>query len=175
MICKSVVTDLGLGDDGMARVQMVVFEMNGTEFALEAATVHGIIRANRVNIQVVPGTLGNMEGMINWRDNVRYVFNLRKKLKLENQVINDESKIIMVQTNERIVGCLVDEVTDIVVFNSEEIEAAPSFIQEAESKFIIGIGKVEERLIVMLDMDHLLTGVEINGLALENLQNYVPA
>jgi purine-binding chemotaxis protein CheW len=159
----------------MARVQMVVFEMNGTEFAIEAATVHGIIRANRVNIQVVPGTLGNMEGMINWRDNVRYVFNLRKKLKLENQVINDESKIIMVQTNERIVGCLVDEVTDIVVFNSEEIEAAPSFIQEAESKFIIGIGKVEERLIVMLDMDHLLTGAEINGLALENLQNYVPA
>ncbi|MCC5463878.1 chemotaxis protein CheW [Pelosinus baikalensis] len=159
----------------MARMQMVVFEMNGTEFAIEAATVHGIIRANRVNIQVVPGTLGNMEGMINWRDNVRYVFNLRKKLKLENQVINDESKIIMVQTNERIVGCLVDEVTDIVVFNSEEIEAAPSFIQEAESKFIIGIGKVEERLIVMLDMDHLLTGVEINGLALENLQNYVPA
>ncbi len=159
----------------MARVQMVVFEMNGTEFAIEAVTVHGIIRANRVSIQVVPGTLGNMEGMINWRDNVRYVFNLRKKLKLENQVINDESKIIMVQTNERIVGCLVDEVTDIVVFNSEEIEAAPSFIQEAESKFIIGIGKVEERLIVMLDMDHLLTGAEINGLALENLQNYVPA
>ena len=159
----------------MARVQMVVFEMNGTEFAIEAATVHGVIRANRVNIQVVPGTLGNMEGMINWRDTVRYVFNLRKKLKLENQVINDESKIIMVQTNERIVGCLVDEVTDIVVFNSEEVEAAPSFIQEAESKFIIGIGKVEERLIVMLDMDHLLTGAEINGLALENLQNYVPA
>jgi purine-binding chemotaxis protein CheW len=159
----------------MARVQMVVFEMSGTEFAIEAATVHGIIRANRVNIQVVPGTLGNMEGMINWRDNVRYVFNLRKKLKLESQVINDESKIIMVQTNERIVGCLVDEVTDIVVFNSEEIEAAPSFIQEAESKFIIEIGKVEERLIVILDMDHLLTGAEINGLALENLQNYVPA
>ncbi|EIW19241.1 MULTISPECIES: chemotaxis protein CheW [Pelosinus] len=159
----------------MARVQMVVFEINGTEFAIEAATVHGIIRANRVTIQEVPGTLGNMEGMINWREKVRYVFNLRKKLKLENQVINDETKIMMVQTNERIVGCLVDEVTDIVVFNSEEIEAAPSFIQDAESKFIIGIGKVEERLIVMLDMDHLLTGAEINGLALENLQNYVPA
>ncbi|OAM96222.1 purine-binding chemotaxis protein CheW [Pelosinus fermentans] len=159
----------------MARVQMVVFEINGTEFAIEAAIVHGIIRTNRVTIQEVPGTLGNMEGMINWREKVRYVFNLRKKLKLENQVINDETKIMMVQTNERIVGCLVDEVTDIVVFNSEEIEAAPSFIQDAESKFIIGIGKVEERLVVMLDMDHLLTGAEINGLALENLQNYVPA
>jgi purine-binding chemotaxis protein CheW len=87
--------------------------------------------------------------------------------------LNDDSEIIMVHANELMVGCLVDEVTDIVLFNSEELEPAPPFIQESESKFITGIGKVEERLIIMLDITKLLNGVETDRLTLENLQNYV--
>lgn len=159
----------------MARVQIVVFEIDGTEFGIEASVVNGIIRTNKVHLQIVPGTLGNIEGMISWRDKVRYVFNLRNMLKLANKALHDDSKIIMVHANELMVGCLVDEVTDIVLFNSEELEPAPPFIQESESKFITGIGKVEDRLIIMLDIAKLLTGAEIDGLALENLQSYVHA
>lgn len=152
---------------------MVVFEINGTEFGIEAAAVNGVIRTNKVNIQVVPGTLSDIEGMISWRDKVRYVFNLRRKLKLENKVLCDDSKIIMVHANDLMVGCLVDEVTDIVLFNSEEIEPAPSFMQEGTGNYITGIGKVEERLVVILDVDRLLTGVELDELAMENLQQYI--
>lgn len=157
----------------MARVQMVVFEINGTEFGIEAAAVNGIIRTNKVNIQVVPGTLRDIEGMISWRDKVRYVFNLRRKLKLENKVMCDETKIIMVHANDLMVGCLVDEVTDIVLFNSEEIEPSPSFMQEGKGNYITGIGKVEERLVVILDVDRLLAGVEMDELTMKNLQQYV--
>jgi purine-binding chemotaxis protein CheW len=159
----------------VARIQIVVFEIDDTEFGIEASVVNGIIRTNKVHLQAVPGTLGSMEGMISWRDKVRYVFNLRNKLKLTNKALNDDSKIIMVHANELMIGCLVDEVTDIVLFNSEELEPAPPFIQESESKFITGIGKVEDRLIIMLDIAKLLAGVELDGLALENLQNYIHA
>ncbi len=159
----------------MARVQIVVFEIDDTEFGIEASVVNGIIRTNKVHLQIVPGTLGNIEGMISWRDKVRYVFNLRNMLKLADKALHDDSKIIMVHAHELMVGCLVDEVTDIVLFNSEELEPAPSFIQASESKFITGIGKVENRLIIMLDIAALLAGAEIDGLALENLQNYVHA
>lgn len=159
----------------MARVQMVVFELDGNEFGIEASVVNGIIRTNKVNLQALPGTLGSMEGMISWRDKVRYVFNLHHKLKLVSEVVNNDSKIIMVHANGLMVGCLVDEVTDIVLFNSEEIEPAPPFIQDSENQFITGIGKVEDRLIIMLDIAKLLTGAEIDGLALEKLQNYVSA
>ena len=109
--------------------------------------------------------------MINWRDKVRYVFNLRKKLQLEMSTVSNDSKIIMVHANDLIVGCLVDEVTDILLFNSEEIEPAPSFIHQSENKYVTGIGKVEERLIIMLDLDKLLSGAELERLALENLQH----
>lgn len=153
----------------MARVQIVVFEIGGSEFGIEANLVHGIIRTNKVNIQCVPISSDDVEGMINWRDKIRYVFNLNKKLKLASQTLREESKIIIVHANELMVGCLVDEVTDIVPFNSEEIEPAPVFIQQADHQYITGVGRVDDRFIVMLNMDKLLSGVPIEGFSAKNM------
>lgn len=153
----------------MARVQIVVFEIGGNEFGIDANLVHGIIRTNKVSIQCVPVASDDVEGMISWRDKVRYVFNLSKKLKLASQTLHEESKIIMVHANELIVGCLVDEVTDIVLFHSEEIEPAPLFIQQADNQYITGIGKVDDRFIVMLDADKLLSGVLIEGFSAKEI------
>ena len=153
----------------MARIQIVVFEIGGNEFGIEANLVHGIIRTNKVSIQSVPVAASDIEGMISWRDKVRYVFNLSKKLKLPSHIAHEESKIVMVHANELIVGCLVDEVTDILLFNSEEIEPAPLFIQQAENQYITGIGKIDERFVVMLDVDKLLSGAVIEGFSKENI------
>ncbi|WP_378954633.1 chemotaxis protein CheW [Pelosinus sp. sgz500959] len=153
----------------MARVQVVVFEIGGNEFGIEANLVHGIIRTNKVSIQSVPVSSDDVEGMIDWREKVRYVFNLSKKLRLTSKIGHEESKIIMVHANELIVGCLVDEVTDIVLFHTEEIEPAPLFIQQANHHYITGIGKVDDRFIVMLDVDKLLSSVLIEGFSAQNI------
>ena len=160
---------MALGVGRMARVQIVVFEIGGNEFGIQANLVHGIIRANKVAIQCVPVAPDDVEGMMNWREKVRYVFNLSKKLKIDSQALQEERKIIMVHANELIVGCLVDEVTDILVFNSEEIEDAPLFIQQGENQYITGIGKIDERFVVMLDVDQLLSGAVIEGFSAKDI------
>ena len=160
---------MALGVGRMARVQIVVFEIGGNEFGIQANLVHGIIRANKVGIQCVPVAPDDVEGMMNWREKVRYVFNLSKKLKIDSQALQEERKIIMVHANELIVGCLVDEVTDILLFHSEEIEPAPLFIQQAENQYITGIGKVDERFVVMLNVDKLLSGAVVEGFSKENI------
>jgi purine-binding chemotaxis protein CheW len=140
----------------MARVQYVVFEVAGREFGVEAGLVNGIIRANKVSIQMVPNSSDAVEGMINWRGKVSYVLNMRKKFRIDNAAATEDSKIIMAYTNNSVVGFLVDEVTDIITFNAEEIEAAPPFIQKSISQCVTGIGKMDERLVVMLNVEKLL-------------------
>jgi len=154
----------------MARIQIVVFDIGGNEFGIEANLVYGIIRTNKVSIQRIPVSSDDIEGMISWRDKVRYVFNLGKKLKIPSQALHIESKIIMIHANELIIGCLVDEVTDIVLFNSEEIEPAPSFVEQNGNQYITGIGKVDDRLIVMLDMNKLLSGVVVESFSTNKIR-----
>lgn len=143
----------------MARVQMIVFEIGENEFAIDAKLVNGIIRANKTHIQPVPTSSSHIDGMINWRDKVRYVFNVCKILRINNSSLVEDQKIIMVHSQELIIGCLVDEVTDILTFNSEEIETAPSFISntDATCKCVSGVCKVDDRLIVILDVSTLLS------------------
>ncbi len=140
----------------MARVQYVVFEVAGREFGIEARLVNGIIRANKVSIQMVPNSSDAVEGMINWRGKVSYVLSMRKKFRIDNAAATEDSKIIMAYANDSVIGFLVDEVTDIITFNADEIEAAPPFIQKSISQCVTGIGKMDERLVVMLNVEKLL-------------------
>lgn len=145
----------------MARIQMVVFDIAGREFGIDAKLVSGIMRASKVSIQTVPNSSEAIEGMISWRGKVSYVLNLRKKFQIEDKAAaTEESKIIMAYTQDAVVGFLVDEVTDIVPFNSEEIEPAPGFIQKSLNQCITGIGKLDERLVVMLDLDNMVAAGE---------------
>ncbi|WP_425060136.1 Chemotaxis protein CheW [Sporomusa carbonis] len=93
--------------------------------------------------------------------------NLHKKFKIEGKPSTDDSKIITAYVNNSILGFLVDEVTDIITFNSEEIEQAPSFIQRSLSQSITGIGKLDDRLVVMLDLEKTLNTEETELLRTE--------
>jgi len=154
----------------MARVQIIVFEIDGREFGMEATRVSGILRAKKYDIQKIPSSAVALEGMISVRGKVHYVFNLRSVLKIEDCSIPEEGKILMVYVNNLILGCIVDEVTDILVFNSDEFEPAPSFAQGKENQYINGIGKVDERLIVMINIDALLTSSGVDEVSIDNFQ-----
>ncbi|TWH45401.1 chemotaxis protein CheW [Sporomusa sp. KB1] len=142
----------------MSRVQLVVFDMDGQEFGIDARLISGILRAKRCNIQKDSSMPKEIEGRITLRGNVSYVYNLRYKLSLENTPIKEESKIIIACTNDMPIGlgCIVDEIKDIVYFDDEEIERPICFETGEETPYIDGIGRVGERRIIILDFDRLL-------------------
>jgi purine-binding chemotaxis protein CheW len=144
----------------LASLQLVVFELDGTEYGVEALAVNGILRAKKFSLKSVPGIPKVIEGMINVRGKVNYIFNLRTRFNLPPKPIHEESKFMMMNLHNSIAGCIVDEVTDIIRFNEEDIQPAPSFIAGTNATFMKGIGQKDDRLIVILDPNKILTTEE---------------
>jgi len=131
-------------------VQLVVFTLDDEEYGIDVSSINGILRANKFKIQTIPGTEESIEGMIKLRGNVNYIFNLRTKFNLTKKDPSGESKFIMLNVNESIIGCIVDEVTDIVKLNDDEIQLAPAFVK-GNKNYITGVGKLDDRMIIILD------------------------
>ena len=132
-------------------IQLIIFELDNIEYGIDVTAVNGILRARKFKIQTLPGTDKSIEGMINLRGSVNYIFNLRTKFNLIEKGTSDESKFIMLNANNSTIGCIVDEVTDIVKLTDEQVQSAPSFICSDDDNYIIGIGKLEDRMIIILD------------------------
>ncbi len=139
----------------MASKQVVVFEMAGEEFGIDVTAVNGILRLKNFTIRKLPSVPPIIEGVINLRGNVNYIYNLTKLFALPEKPIDIESKIIMVYAKEQTVGYIVDEVTDIVHISEENVENAPGFITKIQGEYITGVGKIDDRLIIMLDTERI--------------------
>lgn len=102
-----------------------------------------------------------IEGVIDLRGQINYIFNLGIKLKLDKTIITEDSKFVMVNVRDTIMGCIVDEVTDIVIVSDEQIQAQPSFIADANGNYVDGVAKLEDRLIIILKPECLFSVEEI--------------
>lgn len=79
----------------MATIQLVIFELYGEEYGIDALAVNGILRPQKFHIHKVPGMPEVIEGMIDLRGNVNYIFNLGTKFGLNKTCLTEESKFIM--------------------------------------------------------------------------------
>ena len=86
---------------------------------------------------------------------MNYIFNLSTKFDLSEKAISSESKFIMLNLNECATGCIVDEVTDIVKLNDEQVQSVPNFLSASGNNYITGIGKLEDRMIIILNPEKL--------------------
>lgn len=149
----------------MANLQLVVFELNGEEYGVDALAVSGILRPQKFKIHKVPGLPEVIDGMIDLRGRVNYIFNLGVKFGGKRTELGAESKFVMLNVKNSIAGCIVDEVTDIVTLTEEEIQPAPSFGANDNAKYLAGIGKIEERLIIILNPELILSTEEYEAIA----------
>ncbi|MBP8599138.1 MAG: purine-binding chemotaxis protein CheW [Selenomonas sp.] len=139
-------------------VQLVVFELDGNEYGIDALKVNGILRAKKFSIKKMPGVSDSVEGIINLRGKVSFIFNLGKKFHIPTTVVDQESKFIMINIENVVVGCIVDE---------ETTKASPTFVKQDD--YIKGIVKVEDRIIIILDSDQIITKDGSESLDLDSL------
>ncbi|WP_425802964.1 chemotaxis protein CheW [Desulfitobacterium sp. Sab5] len=138
-------------------IQFVIFELDDMEFGLEITAVNSILRARKFKLQTLPGTNKSIEGIINVRGNINFIFNLRTKFNFVEKEIIEQSKFIMLNSNNTNSGFRVDEVTDIIKLNDEEINQVPNFTCGINDNYIVGIGTVEDRMIIILDPEKIFT------------------
>lgn len=138
-------------------LQLVIFRLAKEEYGLPITKVQEINRL--VPITKLPQTPVFMEGIINLRGRIIPVVDLRKRFQLEVSDYNDDSRIIIVEVSGQTVGVIVDAVAEVVRMPAANVEPPPpAFILDA--KYIQGVGKLEGRLLILLEIDQILTSQE---------------
>jgi len=132
---------------------LVTFNL-GEEYAVPISQVYEIVRVG--NITMVPNSPSYMEGVINLRGKVLPVLNLRKRLNLSGKDITKSSRIVVTEVGSKVIGLLVDAVSHVIKVSSEFVETAPEEVLEIDTDYITGVGKLKDRLIILLDLEKLL-------------------
>ncbi len=135
-------------------VQLVVFSVGTEEYGLEVSQVQEIIRL--LPITRVPRAAAFIEGVINLRGNVIPVVNLHYRLGLEQRKDTDQTRIIITEVQGISVGLIVDQVLEVLYLSRSALEPPASAGSVNDAAFIKGIGKLHERLILLLDLESLL-------------------
>ncbi len=138
-------------------LQLVTFRLASEEYGLPITKVQEINRL--LPVTKLPQTPSFMEGIINLRGRIIPVIDLRKRFRLPITDHNDDTRIIVVEISGQTVGVTVDEVTEVVRLSMADVEAPPASTV-VESRYINGVGKINDRLIILLDIDQVLTAQE---------------
>lgn len=142
-------------------IQVVICKVGNEEYGLPIGKVQEINRI--LEITKLPNTLSFVEGIINLRGRVLPVIDLRKRLGLAAGNYNDDTRIMVTDIAGQTAGLIVDAVNEVVTLPGNRIELPPaSFV--LDSGFIQGIGKWENRLIILIDVDRVMSDTEFSQL-----------
>jgi len=142
--------------------QLVVFDLSTEAYGVDIGAVREIIRLQ--DITKVPRTPEFVEGVINLRGKVIPVVDLRKRFGLPAEEESKENRIVVVDIGAQDIGVIVDAVTEVLRIATDSVEPPSSVITTADSEYLLGIAKLDSRLIILLDLEQVLTEVEHNSL-----------
>jgi len=137
-------------------MKIVIFKMASREYGVDIRQVREVIRMKE--IIPVPESSEFVEGVISLRGAVVPVINMRKKFGLENKAREKTNRIIVTHINRQIVGVIVDEVMDVIYTEEGNIAPPDEVLKDAE--YLTGVAKTAERLILMMDLEKILSGKE---------------
>ncbi len=144
----------------------LTFELASEEYGLEILKVREIM--GMMPITAVPRTPNDVKGVINLRGKVIPVIDLRLKFDIEEIETTEETCVIVVDVNSLEMGIIVDKVSEVLDIPSEDIENSPSFGSSVNTNFILGMGKTEERVSILLDITKVLDGTNMDFMNQEN-------
>ncbi len=142
----------------MTEQQLVLFDLASEHYAIDSMNVREIIRMQAITR--IPGAPASVEGVINLRGKVTPVMDLRKRLGLEVGQESKETRIVVVEIEGQDVGLIVDGVSEVLRIPVSVIEPTSTIVSVEEADYILGVAKLETRLVILLDIGRLLTGVE---------------
>jgi len=144
-------------------LQLVSFKVSDAEFGVDILRVQEINKM--MELTVVPNTPSFVEGVVNLRGRIIPVINLRSRLGLEVKEYDSETRIIVVDLDDKTIGFIVDEVKEVLRIPKSITEAPPQIVSGVDSEYITAIGKLEDRLLILLDLTKILSNKENEQLA----------
>jgi purine-binding chemotaxis protein CheW len=143
-------------DDPM--LQWVTFRLEGETYGINVMQVQEVLRYTE--IAPVPGAPAYVLGIINLRGNVVTVIDTRHRFGIPSAEVTDQTRIVIIEAESHVVGILVDAVAEVVYLRQSEIETAPNVGNEESAKFIQGVCNKNNQLLILVELDKLLTEQE---------------
>jgi len=139
-------------------IQLVTFVLKGEVYGINVMQVQEVLRVSE--IAPVPGAPAYVLGIINLRGNVVTVIDTRARFGLSSIEVDDASRIIVIESEKQVVGMLVDAVAEVVELREGDIDVAPNVGNEESSRYIQGVATREDKLLILVDLNKLLTDEE---------------
>jgi len=149
-----------------AENQFLTFKVADEEYGVDVLKVQEIIRYRKPT--KMPNAPDIVKGVINFRGEVIPMVDLRKKFNLELKEYDHFTVVIILEVKSKIVGIIVDKVSDMLSFNDEDIQTNLQFGSHVDMKFIKGMARIEDRLIILLYLDKLLSFEEYKAISSVN-------
>lgn len=146
-----------------SEIQLIVFRLGNEEYAVPITYVQEIIMYQTPT--KIPKSPLFIEGVINLRGNIIPIIDGKKRFQLDctkNFILLDR-RIVVLDISKEIIGFVVDSVSEVIHLKAEDIESSPVEIED-RSNFIYGVGKYQDRLLILIDPHKFLTKVESESL-----------
>lgn len=134
--------------------QFVGFQVAEQNYAFRIEQIQEIVILDQVTR--LPQVPDFVDGVSNLRGNIIPLINLRKLFGFEPKPIDEQARTVVVNVQARTMGCIVDSVSQVIRISPEQIQPVPDIVVAEESKYITGFARVNDELIVLLDVDELL-------------------
>ena len=151
---------MALSDTESDELQLIAFKLGNEEYTVPIESVQEIIMPQQTTH--IPKSPRFVEGIINLRGHIIPVIDGRKRFDIEVSENNADTRIIVLELDDHTVGLIVDSVSEVVHLKKSSVEPTP--IENAENSFIVGVGKHQDRLLLLLDASKILDTKETENL-----------
>ena len=139
-------------------LQWVTFRLDGETYGINVMQVQEVLRYTE--IAPVPGAPAYVLGIINLRGNVVTVIDTRHRFGLMGTEVSEQTRIVIIEADNHVVGILVDAVAEVVYLRQSEMETAPNVGNDESAKFIQGVCNKNDELLILVELNKLLTDQE---------------
>jgi purine-binding chemotaxis protein CheW len=143
-------------------LQLVGFHVGGEEYGLDILRVQEIIRLQ--HLTRVPNSPDSMDGVMNLRGKIIPVIALRKRFGLEPVSPDKQTRIVVVEIQGTVLGFIVDSVSEVLRIPADTVEPPP-LLGQNKQEYVSGVGKLDERLLILLDVDRLMSSDVLMGIS----------
>jgi purine-binding chemotaxis protein CheW len=144
-------------------VQLVVASLTGEEYGIPIMQVQEIIKYPEITH--IPNMPAFVDGVINLRGKIVPIIDLHKRFDLGTKVKTEDTRIVVSSLGGQAVGLVVDAVSEVIRVNKDSIEPIPPAISRVGTEYLDGVCKTDNRLVILLNLEMILTDLERNSLA----------
>jgi len=140
--------------------ELLTFTLGTEEYGIDILKVQEIRGYDAVT--TIANSPDFIKGVINLRGIIVPIVDMRIKFSLGNVTYNELTVVIILNVANRVVGIVVDGVSDVIALSADQIKAAPEFSSSLDMQYITGVGTVDDRMIIVMDIEKLMTSRDMD-------------